>query len=103
MLPTLDVGLSHGDFADLVRAQRLVVAMQRLSYLPLQPRVLPFGDAATSSLPALLIAADGKLPTPVALPMDTADQGSCACRVWNSVDNTVPCRWFRVRTTKWWR
>ncbi|KLN73174.1 hypothetical protein ATN38_17700 [Rhodococcus sp. FH8] len=75
MLPTLDVGLSHGDFADLVRAQRLVVAMQRLSYLPLQPRVLPFGDAATSSLPALLIAADGTLPTPVALPMDTADQG----------------------------
>ncbi|MGC0365741.1 hypothetical protein ABH922_003725 [Rhodococcus sp. 27YEA15] len=75
MLPTIDVGLSHGDFADLVRAQRLMVQMQRLSYLPLQPRVLSFDDAATSSLPALLVAADGDLPTAVVLPMDSADQG----------------------------
>ncbi|MDI9915063.1 hypothetical protein [Rhodococcus sp. IEGM 1379] len=75
MLPTVDVGLSRGDFADLVRAQRLVVQMQRLSYMPLQPRVLSFGDAATSPLPTLLIAADGALPTSVKLPMDTVDQG----------------------------
>ena len=77
MLPTIEVGTTRGDFADAVRAQRVLVAMQRMSYLPLQPRIQTFSNAASSPLPAVLIAADGNLPagTDLSLPMDTADQG----------------------------
>ncbi|WP_415394667.1 hypothetical protein ACMTN4_22150 [Rhodococcus globerulus] len=77
MLPIVEVGTTRGDFADTVRAQRVLVQMQRLSYLPLQPRVQSFVDAASSPLPAVLVAADGKLPDGVDLdlPMETADQG----------------------------
>ncbi|WP_092802627.1 hypothetical protein [Rhodococcus globerulus] len=77
MLPTIEVGTTRGDFSDIVRAQRVLVQMQRLSYLPLQPRVQSFADAASSPLPAVLIAADGTLPAgiDIALPMETADQG----------------------------
>ena len=77
MLPIVEVGTTRGDFADTVRAQRVLVQMQRLSYLPLQPRVQSFADAASSPLPAVLVAADGRLPDgmDLDLPMETADQG----------------------------
>lgn len=77
MLPTIDVGTTRGDFADAVRAQQILVQMQRLSYLPLQPRMMSFTDAASSPLPAVLVAADGQIPVGATLdlPMETADNG----------------------------
>ncbi|WP_181319610.1 cellulose biosynthesis cyclic di-GMP-binding regulatory protein BcsB [Rhodococcus sp. OK519] len=80
LLPTVDVGLSKGDFADLVRADKLLVQMQRSSYLPLQPRIQPFDSAVTGPLPAVLVAADGYVPESVDEPLDSADSPVLALR-----------------------
>ncbi|WP_242676821.1 hypothetical protein [Rhodococcus sp. ABRD24] len=80
MLPTVDVGLGGNNLADLVRANRLLVQMQRASYLPLQPRVRPLTEAATGTLPAILIAADGNVPPSVDQPLRSADPALLALR-----------------------
>ncbi|CAM3164781.1 Cellulose biosynthesis cyclic di-GMP-binding regulatory protein BcsB [Prescottella defluvii] len=87
MLPTVDVGLGGNDLADLVRANRLLVQMQRSSYLPLQPRVRPFTEAATGTLPAILIAADGNVPQSVDQPLRSADPALLALQ---GVTGTTP-------------
>lgn len=80
LLPTVDVGLSKGDFADLVRADKLLVQMQRSSYLPLQPRIQPFESAVAGPLPAVLVAADGYVPDAIDEPLDSADPPLLALR-----------------------
>ena len=73
LLPTVDVGLGDNGLGDLRRANQLLVQMQHSSYLPLQPRVRPLTEAATDTLPAILIAADGNLPQSVRQPLASAD------------------------------
>ncbi|WP_430334868.1 hypothetical protein [Rhodococcus sp. ACT016] len=73
LLPTVDVGLGDNALGDLRRANQLLIQMQRISYLPLQPRVRPLTEAATGTLPAILVAADGNLPQSVRQPLESAD------------------------------
>lgn len=87
LLPTVDVGLGDSGLGDLRRANQLLVRMQNLSYLPLQPRVRPMGEAATGTLPAILVAADGNLPQSVRGPLASADPAVLALQ---GVAGTTP-------------
>lgn len=73
LLPTVDIGLGDNNLGDLRRANQLLVQMQEISYLPLQPRVRPLTEAASDTLPAILVAADGNLPQSVRQPLASAD------------------------------
>lgn len=87
LLPTVDVGLGDNDLGDLRRANQLLVRMQDVSYLPLQPRVRPLTEAAADSLPAILVAADGNLPQSVRQPLASADPALLALQ---GVGGTTP-------------
>ncbi len=87
LLPTVDVGLGDNGLGDLRRANQLLVQMQHSSYLPLQPRVRPLTEAATDTLPAILVAADGNLPQSVRPPLASADPALLALQ---GVAGTTP-------------
>lgn len=87
LLPTVDVGLGDNGLGDLRRANQLLVQMQHSSYLPLQPRVRPLTEAATDTLPAILVAADGNLPQSVRQPLASADPALLALQ---GVAGTTP-------------
>ncbi|MCL2533713.1 MAG: cellulose biosynthesis cyclic di-GMP-binding regulatory protein BcsB [Nocardiaceae bacterium] len=87
LLPTVDVGLGDNGLGDLRRANQLLVQMQHSSYLPLQPRVRPLTEAATDTLPAILVAADGNLPQSVRQPLASADPALLALQ---GVSGTTP-------------
>lgn len=74
LMPRVLVGIGP-DFADTVRAAAIVVAMQRLSALPLDPAVTSVADALSSPLPAVVIDADGWDHPEVVLPI-SADKGT---------------------------
>ncbi|WP_405497951.1 hypothetical protein [Nocardia sp. NBC_00511] len=69
LLPRVQVGLRTPGFDDTVRAAQVLVAMQRLTSVPLRPELVSFDDAVGSNLPAVLIAANGELPQSIALPL----------------------------------
>ncbi|UGT41074.1 hypothetical protein LTV02_34830 [Nocardia yamanashiensis] len=69
LLPRVRVGLQTPGFADTVRAAQVLVALQRLTAVPLRPELTSFGDAANGSLPAVLIVPDGEVPSAIAMPL----------------------------------
>jgi hypothetical protein len=73
-MPRVLVGIGPDAFADTVRAAAIVVAMQRLSALPIDPAVTGISEALASRLPAIVVAADGWDHPEVVLPIN-AQQG----------------------------
>ncbi|QLY33666.1 hypothetical protein H0264_16790 [Nocardia huaxiensis] len=69
LLPRVQVGLQTQDFTDTVRAARVLIALQRLTAVPLRPELVSFGDAAGGTLPAVLIAPGGAVPDSITLPL----------------------------------
>ncbi|MTJ62374.1 hypothetical protein GL305_15170 [Nocardia seriolae] len=69
LLPDVQVGLGAPGFADTVRAAQILVAVQRLTAVPLRPRLVSFDTAVNSELPAVLVAADGPGPEIPTLPL----------------------------------
>ena len=74
LMPRLDIGVEDG-FDDARRAVSILVALQRLSALPIDTAVTNLSDAAASSNPAVLVSADGwtdrRLKLPVAVDAGT--------------------------------
>ncbi|WP_461665789.1 hypothetical protein [Gordonia sputi] len=69
-MPRTQLAWTKGDAPDVARAVSIMTTMQRLSAVPLGVDVVSMSDAASSTQPAVLIAADGQgLPDGVALPV----------------------------------
>lgn len=68
--PQVLVGMREPGFADTVRASTILTGLQRLAVVPLRPEVVAFDRAADSRTPAVLIAADGAVPSSIKLPLD---------------------------------
>ncbi|MBL1077856.1 hypothetical protein JK358_25970 [Nocardia sp. 2] len=69
LLPDVRVGLRTPGFADTVRAAQVLIAVQRLTAVPLRPELVSFDDAAHGDRPAVLIAADGSTTETPDLPL----------------------------------
>lgn len=59
LLPRVRIGLQTPGFADTVRAAQVLVAVQRLTSVPLRPELVSFDTAVHGTLPAVLIATNG--------------------------------------------
>ncbi|WP_040807007.1 hypothetical protein [Nocardia concava] len=70
LLPQVQVGLQTPGFADTVRATQILVAVQRLTAVPLRPELVSFDTAAGSDQPAVLVATNGGVPGSIVLPLD---------------------------------
>ncbi|MCW2516389.1 MAG: hypothetical protein JWR11_5431 [Mycobacterium sp.] len=75
LMPRVEVGIGSNSFADTARAVAIMVGLQRLSVLPIDPAVVPLQDAAKSANSAVLIAADGFSDDKLKLPVDV-DEGT---------------------------
>jgi hypothetical protein len=73
-MPKVEVGIDGG-FDDTRRAVAILVALQRLSALPIDPTVTSLQDAITSSNPAILISAAGWTDTRITLPVAADSTG----------------------------
>ncbi|MGV9825848.1 hypothetical protein [Gordonia sp. NPDC003429] len=70
LMPRTQVAWTKGDVPDVSRAVSIMTAQQRLSAVPVGVDVVSVSDAASSSQPALIIAADGTgLPGGLNLPV----------------------------------
>ncbi|MEC3920018.1 hypothetical protein [Nocardia sp. CDC160] len=70
LMPGVQVGLQTPGFADTVRAVQMLVAVQRLTSVPLRPELVSFDTAAGSDRPAVLVASNGGVPGSIVLPLD---------------------------------
>ncbi|MEC3958501.1 hypothetical protein VMT65_36085 [Nocardia sp. CDC153] len=70
LMPGVQVGLQTPGFADTVRAIQILVAVQRLTSVPLRPELVSFDTAAGSDRPAVLVASNGGVPGSIVLPLD---------------------------------
>ncbi|MFJ4657752.1 hypothetical protein ACIP5Y_41355 [Nocardia sp. NPDC088792] len=70
LMPQVQVGLQTPGFADTVRAAQILVAVQRLTAVPLRPQLVSFDTAVRGDQPAVLVAANGGLPNSITLPLD---------------------------------
>ncbi|MFC9995123.1 hypothetical protein [Nocardia sp. NPDC127526] len=68
--PQVQVGLHDPGFADTVRAATILTGLQRLSVMPLRPEIVDFGKAVRSSVPAVLVSANGEGLESITLPLD---------------------------------
>ncbi|WP_067542349.1 hypothetical protein [Nocardia crassostreae] len=68
--PEVQVGLHDPGFADTVRAATILTGLQRLSVMPLKPDIVDFGTAVRSSVPAVLVSANGDGLESIELPLD---------------------------------
>ncbi|WP_245650194.1 hypothetical protein [Millisia brevis] len=88
LLPWTQLAWTTGDVADVARAVSIVTALQQLSAMPLDISVVDMATAASSALPAILIAADGTgLPDP-ALPV-TSDGSTITVRASDGSDQQL--------------
>ncbi|MGW4247737.1 hypothetical protein [Nocardia sp. NPDC004722] len=74
LLPRVQIGMKTPGFADTVRAAQVLIAVQRLTSVPLRPELVSFDDAVRSTLPAVLIAADGDVPQSITLPLSRSGE-----------------------------
>ncbi|MVU82085.1 hypothetical protein GPX89_33210 [Nocardia sp. ET3-3] len=70
LLPDVQVGLQTPGFADTVRAAQILVAVQRLTAVPLRPELVSFDTAVHSQQPAVLVAPNGEVPQSITLPLE---------------------------------
>jgi hypothetical protein len=75
LMPRVDIGIGPDAFDDTRRAVSVLVALQRLSALPMDATVMPLQQAVDSPLPAVLIASDGGLDGRITLPVKANDTG----------------------------
>lgn len=75
LMPRIDVGIGEDAFADTRRAVSILVALQRMSALPMDAVVMPLQQAIDSSNPAVLIAADGWSDQRITLPIGADESG----------------------------
>jgi len=74
-MPHLDIGIGSNAFDDTRRAVSVLVAMQRLSALPIDTEVMALQQAVDSPQPAVLIASDGWTDQRITLPVSANDSG----------------------------
>ncbi|MEZ0342877.1 hypothetical protein ACAG25_23210 [Mycobacterium sp. pV006] len=74
LMPRTAVGIGDG-VDDLRRAVTLMVALQRLSALPIEPVVMPIADAVDGAGPAVIISPDGWDDDRITLPVQTDAAG----------------------------
>jgi hypothetical protein len=75
LLPKAQVGIEPGSFDDTARAAAIMEGLQRLSGARIGSQVVSLGDAATSGVPAVLVAANGWEDTKVVPPLRTTGDG----------------------------
>lgn len=89
LMPRTQLAWTTGDVPDVARAVSIMTTMQRLSAIPLGVDVVSMADAASSTQPAVLIAADGQgLPDGVALPV-TQKSGTVTVRTSSGTSSRV--------------
>lgn len=89
LMPRTQLAWTKGDVPDVARAVSIMTTMQRLSAVPLGVDVVSMSDAASSTQPAVLIAADGQgLPDGVALPV-TQKSGTVTVRSSSGAESKV--------------
>jgi hypothetical protein len=74
LMPRVEVGVDGG-FDDTRRAVALMVALQRLSALPIDTSVTSVEDAIRSANPAVLVSANGWSDSRITLPVNTNATG----------------------------
>ncbi|RIK05396.1 MAG: hypothetical protein DCC47_18320 [Acidobacteria bacterium] len=74
LLPKVNVAATEAGIADTARAVALVAGLQGLTSVPLDPEWVSLDEAATGSTPAIVVAADGRVPEQLELPL-TGTQG----------------------------
>lgn len=79
LLPWTQLAWTAGDVADVTRAVSIVTSLQQLSAMPLDISVVDMATAASSALPAILIAADGTGLPDLSLPV-TSDGSTVTVR-----------------------
>ncbi|MDQ2635662.1 MAG: hypothetical protein M3Y83_02140, partial [Actinomycetota bacterium] len=85
LMPRLNVGIDGG-FDDIRRAVTLMVALQRLSALPIGTTVTSLDDAIASANPAVLVSSDGWSDDRITLPVNMDSQGQLTV---TNVDGTA--------------
>ncbi|RNE49390.1 hypothetical protein C5L39_03210 [Corynebacterium alimapuense] len=70
-IPTVNVALAEGDFADVQRAVSIIDGVQMLGTTRLRPELVSWEDAIVSQQPAVLIDAGGESSTDLSLPVET--------------------------------
>jgi hypothetical protein len=73
LMPRVEVGIGSNVIADTARAVAIMVALQRMSALPIDSAVVSLQDAARSVNPAVLIEADDFDDARLKLPVDAND------------------------------
>ncbi|WP_330181952.1 hypothetical protein OHB26_37370 [Nocardia sp. NBC_01503] len=69
LLPRVLVGLETPGFADTVRAAQVLIAMQRLTAVPLRPELVSVEEVVNTALPAVLVVPSGRGPEVPTLPL----------------------------------
>ncbi|WP_157556790.1 hypothetical protein [Nocardia acidivorans] len=69
LLPRVQVGLETPGFADTVRAAQILIAVQRLTAVPLRPELVSIEEVERSGLPAILVVPHGQSPEVPTLPL----------------------------------
>jgi hypothetical protein len=85
LMPRLNVGIDDG-FDGTRRAVTLLVALQRLSALPIGTTVTSLDDAIASTNPAVLVSSDGWSDDRITLPVSMDSQGQLTV---TNVDGTA--------------
>ncbi|MGW0042252.1 hypothetical protein [Rhodococcus sp. NPDC003348] len=88
LMPTTQIGLQDGTFADARRAMTIVTGLQGLTVTPFRPELVDLDTAVNSDSPAILIAADGGLPDSVPLPLQVT--GDDTVELTNLTADTAP-------------
>ncbi len=73
LLTTVQIGVKTNDLADTVRAAELLIALQRLSVVPLSIKLGSLEQAIKSDQPAILISPDGWSDQSISLPVSADD------------------------------
>lgn len=69
LLPKVNVAATEAGIADTARAVALVAGLQSLTSVPLDPDWVSVDEAATGGTPAIVVAADGRVPDTLELPL----------------------------------
>jgi len=98
LLPGYQVGMDSGDVAELARTTELVVGLQRLTTVPLQPDLVPLRQAETSRIPALLVYSAGSGPADLDAPLQqqSTTELELRAKLTTSVRGTLPVSCLQV-------
>ncbi|BCI85932.1 hypothetical protein NIIDMKKI_11380 [Mycobacterium kansasii] len=84
LMPKVQVGIEPHSFSDTARAVELMVGLQRTSSIPIDTAVTSPQQAIDSSIPAIVIAADGWNHPDIVLPVSAGPTGPITINAFGS-------------------